>query len=692
MIAAIHLICESWSAEKPPAGNAVVRMLNRLWLVLLLGIGLSTSCYAQAGVENRELKTVGGASVIISIGWDVATDGTAQRLTLPEDAGEIMVSDIGRARDAHHAALQAMSRSKHAGTGSLKVRAFLPPTRGWSEIAEFGVGAAPADKRELKILVFRAGDRWTALSLNVDRAAAEKRAAEIRLVVDSLTANGFVPEDFSTRRPNAMSADRVALLQDFVNASMRQLDVPGASIAVVERDRVIWQGGFGHRGAGLTDRVDAHTQFMIASNTKGLTTLLLAALVDDGKLRWDQPVAELLPEFALGDPAATQATQVRHLVCACTGMPRKDMEWFATNRDTPASDTFRQLAQTTPTTAFGTQFQYNNLMAAAAGYLAGRLSYPDLEFGRAFDRAIQVRILDPLEMADTSFELAMPAHGNRAAPHGMGIDGQLVGLNQSYNGGIYPFRPSGGAWSSAADFARYVQLELNRGKTSSGVRIVSEANVMERRRRSVSMGNRAWYGMGLMEDRTWGVEVIHHGGGLAGFRSDWFALPDAGIGVVLLTNSSNGVHMLQPFARRLLELLYDGRAEATGMVASAAANAKLEMATLKATITDPPHASLLPTLAERYFNEALGPITIRRSSGSTRLQIGVVESAFGSRRNVDGSYSLVLTDPDMLGLEFSVTGTALVLRDAQHEYRFEAAGGSPSSLPMALPGSDQPRR
>ena len=83
------------------------------------------------------------------------------------------------------------------------------------------------------------------------------------------------------------------------------------------------------------------------------------------------------------------------------------------------------------------------------------------------------------------------------------------------------------------------------------------------------IGNQ-WYGMGLWEDATWGVSVIHHGGDLPGFHSDIFAIPSAQVGAVILTNADKGGAMRRAFMRRMLELMYDGRAEAVGDVASVA--------------------------------------------------------------------------------------------------------------------------
>ena len=114
---------------------------------------------------------------------------------------------------------------------------------------------------------------------------------------------------------------------------------------------------------GKPDPVDADTLFLAASNTKAMTTLLLAELVDEDKLRWDQPVTEVYPDFRLGDAETTRQVLVKHLVCACTGLPRQDFEWlFKYGAATPASS-LASLGAMQPTSRFGEVYQYSNLMA-----------------------------------------------------------------------------------------------------------------------------------------------------------------------------------------------------------------------------------------------------------------------------------------------------------------------------------------
>ena len=151
---------------------------------------------------------------------------------------------------------------------------------------------------------------------------------------------------------------------------MKKFDVPGAGFALIDQGKVVYEGGIGVKELGKSDPVDAHTLFMAASNTKGMTTLLLAKLVDGNKLDWNEHVAKVYPSFRLADAAITQQVEIRHLICACTGLPRQDLEWLFEYKKYKPASTFTLLSGMRPTSKFGEVFQYSNLMASAAGYVA----------------------------------------------------------------------------------------------------------------------------------------------------------------------------------------------------------------------------------------------------------------------------------------------------------------------------------
>src|SRR5262249_33853297 len=156
-----------------------------------------------------------------------------------------------------------------------------------------------------------------------------------------------------------------------VASGMRALDTPGVGLAFIDGGKTVWAGGLGLKELGKPDPIGPNTLLIAASNTKALTTLRLAGLVDQGKMGWDQTVTELLPWLKLGDEATTKQVEVRHLICACTGMPRQDLDWLFEYRNETPESAMKLLGTMQPTSRFGEVFQYSNLMAAAAGFIGG---------------------------------------------------------------------------------------------------------------------------------------------------------------------------------------------------------------------------------------------------------------------------------------------------------------------------------
>jgi hypothetical protein len=376
--------------------------------------------------------------------------------------------------------------------------------------------------------------------------------------------------------------------------------------------------------------------------------------------------------------------QVKHLICACTGMPRQDMEWLLTAKDQTPASSLVLLGGMQPTSGFGEVFQYSNLMASAAGYVAGALAHPGVELGAAYDRAMSERVFGPLGMTRTTFDFARAMRDNYARPHGIDVDGHAALGSMALNYTVVPARPAGGVWTSANDFIRLVEMELARGKTRAGASLVSEKNLLARREPLVLVGEDVNYGMGLFIDRRWGIPVVRHGGDLAGYHSDMMWLPDHNVGAVILTNGDWGWALRGPLLRRLVEVLFDGRLEAQGMIDASVAQNEAAVAKLRAEIELPPNPTIASGLAARYVNDALGEMRVKRQGADVVVDVGEWTSRTATRKNEDGTTTLITIDPTLADFAWVVGSQAdrrtLTLRDAQHEYVFvEAPEVKPAS-------------
>jgi CubicO group peptidase (beta-lactamase class C family) len=540
---------------------------------------------------------------------------------------------------------------------------------GWTERSAVDFDVPPDEGVTVHAYLQRSAEGWTVGILEGPRGAVDAHASELAYIRSHLLAKGFTRESFAGKAAHPLDAARVAKLLAFLERGRTLLAIPGIAIAIVQDGKLVYSGGLGTRELGDPVRVDADTRFRIASVTKPLTTLLLAELVDRGLFAWDTPVVQLLPTFQLG--GATDQVLVKHTVCACTGLPRQDLELlFEFHGATPES-LVASLATAQPTTAFGALFQYTNALPAAGGYAAAHALYPKLELGIAYDRAMQKLVFDPLGMTRTTFESRRAKKGDVALPAAPDLDGRPAPALDAANDTAVSWRPAGGAWSTANDLAKYVQLELARGVLPGGKRLVSEAALLARREPQVAIDADTSYGMGLEIDRTDGVTVVRHGGGLVGYQSDVFFLPDANAGAVILTNSDAGDALLPAFRRAFLEVLFDGRAEADAQLAAEIADAQAGFAADRKALTVPADAS---TLAPHYANAELGDLAVRHDGAAVVFDVGEWAAPVGSRRDADGTTTYVTIAPGMSGLELTAGVEAgkrtLTIRDGQHAYVF----------------------
>jgi CubicO group peptidase (beta-lactamase class C family) len=319
---------------------------------------------------------------------------------------------------------------------------------------------------------------------------------------------------------------------------MAEWEVPGLALAVVRGDSVIYARGYGVTRLGGSERVDEHTLFAIASTTKAMTVAVLGTLVDEGKVRWEDPVARHLPWFALADPYVTRELTVRDLLTHRAGAARLDNLWIASpfSRD----EILRRARYLPQEDGFRDRYGYNNIMYIAAGELAAAAA------GTSWDSLLEDRLFGPLGMErSTSRAAVVEARGNAAHSHTR-VDGKVTAIpRRDYDaiGG------AGAVWSSAHDMARWMGMHLGRG-SYRGTRILSEARVREMYQPATVMPidtvtNRLHptnhfqgYALGWRVQDLNGGRLVHHSGSINYTRTHVTLVPEEGIGIVGMANES----------------------------------------------------------------------------------------------------------------------------------------------------------
>lgn len=641
---------------------------------------LAADSPAQPLPTDTVLATDSGARFEVARGWFVSTAGGRVLLEDPDRELRLTLLEMrtgGPVTDGASAIAAAWAKAQPGFAREVR-HATDPPARdGWDAIRQQVYESSTDEKRTVVGIARRKGEVWYVALLDGADAALDRRGAQINTVLLSFKAPGAERESFAGRPAHALDAERQARLAAFVDSARVATRVPGAAVAVVQGGRVVFQRGFGVRDLRDRQPVTPGTLFMIGSTTKSLTTLLMARLADSGRLAWGQRVVEMYPGFALGDSDVTRQVTLAHTVCACTGLPRQDLEMLFEFAGLGAEQTVARMRSMKPTTGFGETFQYSNTMVSTGGYVAAHVAHPALPLGEAYDRAMQSLVYEPLGMSSTTCDFGRVARANHARPHGEDLRGTMLALPMECEHALVPVRPAGGAWSSVEDLARYLSLELAGGLGPGGTRVVSEANLLRRREPQVKITDELSYGLGLFVETETGVRVVHHGGNTLGFTSDLFFLPEHGVGVVVLANAGGANTFRNVVHRRVLELLFDGREEATeSLDYSLARQAHIREKEL-AEVQWAPERSWLRGLAGTYDNPALGRVRISVRGTEAVFDTGEWRSGLARKTGADGVAKVLLTSPPWAGLELVPTArdgrTSLRLVFGQQEYDFVPA-------------------
>jgi CubicO group peptidase (beta-lactamase class C family) len=319
-----------------------------------------------------------------------------------------------------------------------------------------------------------------------------------------------------------------------VREALKTWRVPGAAVAVVRDGEVVYLKGHGVREAGGDRSVTPDTVFPLASCTKAFTTTILAMLVDEGKMSWDDPVRKHLDWFHLSDPLADRDVTLRDLVTHRTGLRSHDMLWYRS----PAKqeEIVRRLALLPLDRPFRTTFQYQSTMFTAAGLAAGsaaKSTWADL---------VRTRLLVKLEMTGASLTTPEAEKAaDRAMPHRLGTDGRAEVITW------YPQEtpdPAGSLNASARDLTKWLTFQLAEGRYK-GERLVAAAALRETHAPQIVLPldapnnpetNLSSYGMAWRIQDYRGTLMLSHAGAIDGFRAQIILLPKEGIGIALLCN------------------------------------------------------------------------------------------------------------------------------------------------------------
>ncbi|MFN8591145.1 MAG: serine hydrolase domain-containing protein [Thermomicrobiales bacterium] len=470
------------------------------------------------------------------------------------------------------------------------------------------------------------------------------------------------PVNLAGVAPLPLTGERRAAFESYIADAMQRFAVPGAAVAVVQNGAVVYAQGFGVTRSGGSEPVTADTLFMIGSVTKSMTSMLAATLVDDGWLSWQTPIVQELPDFAVADPTLTKRLTVADAFCACTGVPARDADLIFNIYDLTPKRVIAQVADLPLTAPLGERYQYSNQMYAIGGYAAARAAGADPDHLNAdYEAALRERILNPIGMTRSTFALDdVLASGDYALPHAQNLEGETrpfpLLVDENF---VSSVTPAGGLWSSARDMARYLQTELADGVAPDGTRVVSVESLAQTWQPRVAVPvtpglppvvteGFQHYGMGWIVGAYHGQPLISHSGGTFGFASEVAFLPEANLGIVILSNGgAGGAPALFGIQYHLFSLLFDQPAEVDAFLDQAVPARDEQLAALRAMLRPVDPAAVTPYLG-RYTNPALGEVVLRLQDGTLILDSGEIRSELRAVVGEDGQIEgYIFVDPPL---------------------------------------------
>ena len=337
---------------------------------------------------------------------------------------------------------------------------------------------------------------------------------------------------------NAQTDKRLKGIDKDLNALLQTAQAAGFSVAVVEKDKVIYSAGFGYRDYEKKLPADANTLFAIGSSTKAFTSAVLGLLRADGKLDFDDSPLKYVPELQFYNNDLNGNVNITDLMSHRTGIPRHDFSWYLF--PTHSRDSIIQrIKYQEPFAGLREQWHYNNFMFAVQGVIAEKIT------GKSWEDNIRERFLTPLGMSRTNVSIAEMKGADNAA-FGYDLKKDVITKTDYYD--IAAMAPAGAINSSANDMAKWLIMWINKGKYN-GKEILPENYISEAMSsHAVIHGGLpskefpntflANYGYGWMLSSYKGHYRVEHGGNIDGFSASVVFFPADEIGIVVLANQN----------------------------------------------------------------------------------------------------------------------------------------------------------
>lgn len=330
-------------------------------------------------------------------------------------------------------------------------------------------------------------------------------------------------------------------LDTLVAKTMKTFNVPGIAVGIVKDNQLVLAKGYGVTNIQTGQKVDAHTLFGIASNSKAFTSAALAILVDEGKIKWDDKVIHHLPEFKMYNDYVTQEFTIRDLLThrSGLGLGAGDLMIWPDGHNFTPKDIVKNIQYLKPVSGFRTKYDYDNLLYVIAGEVVEKVS------GKSWCAFVEERIMKPIGMTHSAASWnRLKDTTNVIVPH-VPVKGKLQVIKR-YTNPI--FDAAAGLYASVTDLSNWLILQMNQGTFNNKILFSNDVHhemwtsqtILPQRNAYPYTSNFKTYGFGWQLMDINGHFQVSHTGGLDGIVTQTLMIPESKLGIIVLTNQQSG--------------------------------------------------------------------------------------------------------------------------------------------------------
>ncbi|MCL2727240.1 MAG: serine hydrolase [Bacteroidales bacterium] len=418
-------------------------------------------------------------------------------------------------------------------------------------------------------------------------------------------------------------------IEAYTHQIIQEWQIPGMALSIVKDDQMIYAKGFGEKELGKGNPVDEHTAFQIGSVSKSFTALLMAMLVDEEVVSWDDPVKKHLPDFEMYDPWVSENLLIKDIMIHRTGIPGQSGTYIPC-LGYDQDDVYNMFKLIKPSTSLRTNYDYNNITFIIASKIIEKY------MGKSWEECVNERIFIPLGMNNSSSnEKGFTTVQNVTVPHDFGykegaiVNTPLYGAEEQALHWLTVIGPAGGVVSSVVDMTAWIRFHLSDG-TYNGNRILSERNLRYLHRGQLitsQFDNRiTTYSHCWFIEQNNRYKVFFHTGTTWGYAALCVFVPELNLGMMFLANTDIPSSVRYAFMRRLVDLYmgapdkdYSGEALAEWLNNSKSSQEREQTKEAETVKVDPaPYSAYTGT----YQKEVLGQAVISLDEEKLYITIG----------------------------------------------------------------------